>query len=312
MNTWKFSIKPDSKPGFNAFKKCKELNIVGIGWSEAYKNEQPKDYEHAKILLLKQWPKGIAPEINKLFVEIQPGDHLWLHKDGIYYLCVPGRKKLIAREICDDFISFDLGHARDAKWLRVSDELISGSIQRGVIAQRMIQQINISDVELKVNKYIETNLSSNPQWFPIVDLKAGVESIDQISENEFWSILTPDDVEDIIAAKLQTDGWILIKSTCFRSKPKFEFSMINRQGQFGLIQVKSGNQPDSLAPSDYQQYLKKDNHIFLFSTRRDPYPGRQFDGIHCFSKKEIHQWVKDNPQLLSYPLKLKFTLAIGG
>lgn len=312
MVTWKFSIKPDSKPGFDAFQKCMELSLVGIGWSHGYEKEQPKDFEHAKKLLKKQWPNdGIAKEIIKLFFEIKPGDHLWLHKNGFYYLCIPGSKKFIAREICKDFRNYDLGHALEVKWIKVLDELVSGSIQRGIITPRMIQRINISESESNVNKYLAEKLSKDPSWFPVVDSGIVRSSIDDLSTSEIFKLLSPDDVEDIIAAMLQADGWILIKSTCFRSKPKFEFSMINHQGKIGLVQVKSGEYPDRLTPSKYVKHLTKENQIFLFSTHPDPYPGGLENRITCISKDKVVAWIRNNTQLLSYPLRLKLSIKQG-
>ena len=55
MQTWKFSIKPDSDKGFDPFLKCKELGMVGIGWSHGYEERQPKDFEDAKELIKKEW-----------------------------------------------------------------------------------------------------------------------------------------------------------------------------------------------------------------------------------------------------------------
>jgi hypothetical protein len=102
MQSWKFTIKPDSEMGFDAFHKCKELGIVGIGWSHGYEQEQPKDYSHAKELIRKFWGGGdTINEVETLFFRIRPGDHLWMHRDGFYYLCIAGTKQYLAREICE-------------------------------------------------------------------------------------------------------------------------------------------------------------------------------------------------------------------
>ena len=81
-----------------------------------------------------------------------------MQKYGHYYLCVAGEKKYIGREICEDFRCYDLGHAIDSKWIKVPDELVIGSIQRGIIARRMIQKINLSNAEINLNQYIEKKL----------------------------------------------------------------------------------------------------------------------------------------------------------
>ena len=86
MQTWKFSIKPASDEGFDPFLKCKELGLVGIGWSHGYEQQQPKDFDEAQELIKKEWDVPDIPyQINTLFDEIKPGDHLWLRKNGHYY-----------------------------------------------------------------------------------------------------------------------------------------------------------------------------------------------------------------------------------
>ncbi|MCI5165168.1 MAG: hypothetical protein D3903_03540 [Candidatus Electrothrix sp. GM3_4] len=309
MQTWKFTIKPDSDNGFDSFLKCKELGLVGIGWSHGYEEQQPKNFDAAKELIKKEWGGSNIPyQINKLFHEIKPGDHLWMQKKGHYYLCIAGIKKYIAREICDDFRRYDLGHAIDAKWIEVPDELVCGSVQRGTIARRMIQRINLSEAEIKLNQYIENTLGSTPFCAPIIDNAALGNVLDAIKEETLFALMSPDDIEDIVASKLQTEGWVLIKSTCFRSKPQFEFSMINNSGVTGLVQVKSGKYPSPLNPFEYRGYLRGGNKIFLFTTHPVPYQGEPVEGIICFTRGEIIEWMKENSILLPPTVKLKLTI----
>ncbi|WP_291321470.1 hypothetical protein [Desulfonatronospira sp.] len=312
MQTWKFSIKPDSDEGFDPFLKCKALGMVGIGWSHGYEEKQPKDFEEAKELIKKEWDTSDIPkQIYKLFDEIKPGDHLWMQKYGHYYLCIAGKKKYIAREICEDFRRYDLGHTIEATWIEVPDDLVCGSIQRGTIAQRMIQRINLSEAEVRLNRHIAANLSTNPSWLPSIDIEAVGSVLDTTDQKSLFGLLSPDDVEDIVASKLQTEGWVLIKSTCFRSKPQFEFSMINSDGETGLVQVKSGRWPSPLNPADYEEYLRGNNKIFLFSAHPEPYQGERTENIICLAKSELIEWMKKHSNLLTPTVKLKLSLQNG-
>lgn len=304
--TWKFTIKPDTD--LDAFAKCKELGIVGIGWSHGYEEITPKSYEEAQSITTKFWNNQIN-ELHKLFEEIKPGDHLWMHKNGHYYLCIAGSKRYFASQICADFRAYDLGHAIDAKWIKVPDELVSGSIQRGVIARRMIQRIGISQSELKINEIIAKQLSIDPDWFPKFDEDNLHSSIKEISIDALFSIMSPDDVEDVVSAILQTEGWILIKSTCFRSKPKFEFLMTNKHSRVCLVQVKSGKYPQQLFPSEYIEYLNDRNEIVLFSSHPVPYPGNSQDRIRCITMDSVYNWILENWMILSPPLKMKIDLS---
>lgn len=310
LQTWKFSIKPEAQPGFDPFIKCKELGIVGLGWSDAYKDKQADCFESADLITTEHW-KGKIPQLGKLFEEIHAGDHLWMHNHGHYYLCIAGSKRYFGSQICEDFLKYDLGHAIDAQWIKIPEELVSGSIQRGVIARRMIQKIGISDPELKLNKLLAKELSINPNWFPeLNDFSIGTK-IQLLSRADIFAIMSPDDVEDVIASILQTEGWILLKSTCFRSKPMFEFSMTNKESKVCLVQVKSGKFPNQLPPGHYAEYLNERNEIVLFSSHPDPYPGNKPEKIRCLTKEAIFEWIKQNHSILSSTLKLKIDLCFG-
>lgn len=306
IQTWKFSIKPETD--LDAFEKCRELGIVGVGWSHCYEDKQPENYEEAKQIADQYWEYKVDG-LRKLFDEINPGDHLWMHKNGHYYLCIAGSKRLFARDICEDFRKYDLGHAIDAKWLKIPDELVCGSIQRGVIARRMIQRIGVSEIELKLNIRLANCISDDENWFPVVDCSLLHENLKTFSTDDIFSIMSPDDIEDIIASILQNEGWVLLKSTCFRSKPKFEFSLINGKSKTCLVQVKSGKYPQQLPPEEYAEYLNGENSIVLFSSHPAPYPGNSIDNIRCITKAFVYEWILGNPNYLSPTLKLKFSLA---
>lgn len=307
MQTWKFTIKPDSEKGYDAFKKCRELNIVGIGWSYCYENQQPTSINDAKAMTSECWGKNI-PQIDILFNEIKPGDHLWLHRDGFYYLCIAGDKQFLADKITKDFRKYDLGHAISAQWIQIPDELICGSIQRGVIAQRMIQKIKkISKSEIQLNQYIAKQLLQNPKWLPEIDLDELNKMMLKLDVDTLFSIMSPDDFEDIVAGMLQSEGWILLKSTCFRSKPKFEYSLINKDGRYCVVQVKSGRQ--QLPPQNYIQYLNANTDVVLFSNHPNPYPGGSKPKIRCIEAHEIYNWMKGHCGYLSIPLKMRILLS---
>ena len=106
--------------------------------------------------------------------------------------------------------------------------------------------------------------------------------------------MSPDDFEDVVAAYLQDKGWILVKSTCFKSKPVFEFSMVNKKHEVGYVQVKSGKSPNPLPPSNYKKYISNNTLVFLFSTHPHPYPGKAVNGVEPISHNDIFSWIKKN------------------
>ena len=310
MNTWKLSINI-GKVKDGAFYKCKDKSLVGIGWSGSYENQQPNDYADAERLIKDRF--GKMPKVLKRFMEeIRKGDHVWLHKNGKYYLCEIEDEHLIyGKDIDSNFLEYDLGHAKTAKWVEIPSYLVSGKIQRGVIAQRMLQRINVTKEELDYNQFIFKELSSNPKWNPVIDESKLSSLIKGLSEEAIFDLMTPDDVEDVIASYLQSkERWVITKSTCFRSKPTYEFSMLNKKGEKALVQVKSGSYPDPLAPSNYEKDTTNNTYVYLFSTNKSPYPGSQFPNVRILEKSEIFKWVVQNMWSLTYPLKLKLWVVL--
>ena len=305
MKTWKLSIKPESKKGVDPFDVCQKKSLIGLGWHHAFVEEHPSNFDQAKKLVERKWGKW--PYSLKYFLEdMQDGDHVWVHQNGNYHLCkVTGTDILYGKEIDLDYRDLDLGHARSATWIHVPDKLVSGSIQRGMIAPRTIQQIKVTQKDMKFNELIFEKLKADPNWLPRTDEEKLHQAISNISKAELFSLMSPDDIEDIVSAYLQSQGWILIKSTCFRSKPVFEFMMLNKHHETCHVQVKSGKRPDSLSPSKYQQYTANQETIFLFSTNPNPYPGSMHHGIKTITHHEIVLWIKTHLWALTLPLKLR-------
>lgn len=310
MNTWKLSINPDSKKGFNAFKRCQEKSLLGLGWHHAYLLGKPANLLEAKKLVKDKWKKW-PYQLQYFLEDMEVNDHVWIHKNGKYYLCKPTDNHVLYGDAIDpDYASYDLGHARKATWVMVPDKFVTGSIQRGVIAQRTIQKIVITDKEAEFNNYIFTRLQQNPNWEPVIDMDELKKSLVKISAQELFSLLSPDDLEDVISAYLQENGWTLIKSTCFRSKPKFEFSMLNKRGEVAHIQVKSGKSPNPLEPENYKDYANNQNLIYLFSTNRHPYPGNGVQNVHTIEQGSLFKWVLSNLWAITLPLKCRLWIFI--
>lgn len=303
MNTWKLSIKPDSKKGFSAFSKCKDKSLLGLGWHHAYLSEKPSNLADAKRLVKGKWKKW-PYQLKYLLEDMKVGDHVWIHQNGKYYLCKPTDDSILyGNSIDTDYESYDLGHARKARWVLVPDKFVTGSIQRGTIAPRTIQKIKISDKETKFNVYIFRELLKNAIWEPKIDIGELAKLLKGISLTDLFSLMSPDDVEDVVSAYMQDQGWMLIKSTCFRSKPKFEFSMLNNKGEIAHIQVKSGKSPNSLMPEQYRGYSGSKNLIYLFTTNKKPYPGTSVSGVHTIAQNDLHKWVINNLWAMTLPLK---------
>lgn len=311
MEVWKLSIKPESNTEFSPFEICQKKNLIGIGWSRAFQKVHPQSDQEAESLVIQypEWKLKVLPGVVRAFAkELKDGDFVWIHQKGKYFLCRVNDSKLIyGRDIDDNFIDLDLGHARNADWIEITDDLVSGTVQRGVIARKTFQRINLDKLEQKYCEQLYVNLKSNAHWKPFIDFSKLSIAIANNPAEKILPILSPDDLEDIIAFYLQEKAWRLIKSTCFRSKPEFEFSMIDSGGNFARVQVKSSSN-DQLRPIDYQKFTKDGSKVFLFSIAKDPYPGEPVDRVIPISHTDIYNWIKANVRCLSLPIKTKLML----
>ena len=257
------------------------------------------------VLLVKAKYNGKWPYAIKYLIEdVEVGDHVWIHQKGEYYLCKAEEKILFGKSIDDEFLSLDLGHARKAKWLNIPERYVSGSIQRGTIARRSIQKINILKKEEDYHDFIFNKLSDDQNWQPDIKIDELSRLVSKIKIDNLFSLMSSDDFEDVISAYLQSKEWVLIKSTCFRSKPKYEFSMLNKESKVCHVQVKAGTPSCRLRPSDYSTN-ERDEIVFLFSTHKNPYPGKSINGVNTLAHEDVFEWVKENVWSLTTPLKLR-------
>jgi hypothetical protein len=309
MEIWKFTIKPSSQKGYDAFRFCKENSYIGLGWSGAYKDKSPYEFNEAKTLLKERYNK-IPYQAKHLVESVKENDHLWIHKSGKYYLCIAGKDSLFGRNITENFLNYDLGHVRNVTWIEVPEIFVSGAIQRGIIAQRMIQKIKISEAEKTYSSLLAKKLLENPTWLPVIDDEIFSKSLKGIDIYELFSMMSPDDLEDIVSFYLQSKGWFLTKSTCYRSKPFFEFSMQNTKNETCYVQVKSGKAPNKLAPIDYKEHISERSYIYLFSTHKDAYPGESIERVITISHKELALWLIENCWAITLPLKTRLWLLV--
>ncbi len=311
MNTWKLSIKPNSAKGFDPFEFCKNNALVGVGWAKSYTDKQPSSPVEAKEMVVARYGKWDSA-LKALLERMKPNDHIWLHQGGHYYLCKAGPNVFYGADIHADFIALDLGHCREADWVKVPEIFVSGSIQRGTIARRMIQRIKITPEVFESHQVLFDELKKDPLWEPTFSESHFDSKLDLFKSSELLAIMSPEDLEDIVAAYLQSMGWILIKSTCFGSKSTFEFMMRNRKNETCLLQVKSGKSPSALAPEHYRKHVAVNQFVYLLSTHPKAYPGDSVAGVKTIKPEDLIDWMKANAWAMTDALKLRICLYMGG
>ncbi|MCZ6692181.1 MAG: hypothetical protein O7H41_21570 [Planctomycetota bacterium] len=308
-SVWKMTIKPHPEEGREPFEWCRKRGIVGVGWSYAYEgcSSVPKN----PLRRLKRREKGRVPQpVKRLSEEVSTGDFVWLQYKGKYFLCrVKKGEMLYGPEIGRSFLANDIGHARKVAWAEIREDLVPGIVQRALIVQRMLQRIRCSRSEIGMFRVLHRESKKKPGWKPAFNPSRMSRQIKSMNLRAFNAQMTPDDWEDLVALWLQSRGWMLIKSSCFRSKPRFEFRMVRAgsSARTAYIQVKTGAR--QLRPLEYEEDVGPETIVYLLSTAPEPYPGESVRGVKTLKPSELKTWVSNHPDLIPSTLGLRLSIA---
>jgi hypothetical protein len=310
VSTWKLTIKPDSKSGADPLKFCRDNGLIGIGWHHAYVQEDgghylPDSVEAALNCLHAHPPwKSDSLSVAHRFLEyVKPGDLVWVHQAGKYWVCKVQEELLFGFQISPDYQVYDLGQARRAIWREIEPELINGSIQRGCIAPITMQAIKVKPVEQAAYDRLHEIRERNPGWKPSITDTEVMGWLAPNRRQELLTVLTPDDHEDLVAYYLQSQGWFLKKSTCFRSHPKFEFQMHRPTGEQGYVQVKTGQ-----STLDALQYQEDAERGIVFLHASEVRNLEMVPNVIELSLEEIMKWVRQNLWAIGGNIRLRLGL----
>lgn len=328
---WKITIDPRGdcrKANVDPLRWCLQRNIVGIGWAEAYSHCRPAcntREEAYRILCEAEWSKGKVPStIRTLFEEIRAGDIICLYKRPRYVVAiVRDEQARFGPEIGSEFLDHDIGHARNVDWVEIEPDLAPGFLQRFATIQGILARSGFRyrydkatcDAIVAVLLRLHEKKRADPTWRPLLDSTATAKVLRATPKQTIFSAMTPDDCEDVILCFLQDQGWRLLKSTSWRSKPDYECDLLkvpsggNDSAVVGHIQVKSGFNV-SLNTEDYEDKIPSGEILFLFSSAAsEPYVGRCPARVECLDQDEVVEWMRANPALLSRPLRMRLHAA---
>jgi hypothetical protein len=299
MKLWKMSIKTGGPRGAEALRWCRERGIVAVGWSVAFDGLTPLPPDPVTHLAA-TYPSAVSPV--RMLAGMQPNDLVWLHHGGQFFVCkIADGPLILGPDLGSEYREYDVGHARRAAWVQVPENLVPGKIQRAVISRRMVCRIPGGKHLGAYCALLHARFHADPLWRPTIEAAAVRKALVALSPAELIELASPDDWEDVIAAYLQHAGWVLVKSSCFRSKPRFEFRMIREEAgrtKTAYLQVKSGEQVP-LPPADYARDVSPDTEVYLFSTHvTDPYPGPPVPGVTPIPFAAVRAWIADHVGLL--------------
>jgi hypothetical protein len=295
MNLWRINLKPANRTGYESRKYCLDNKIVGIGWQldNIIESVSSETYESlGRIKYPKATSKGWSNAWNAIFYKMQINDLVWTRTtDGNYFL---GR---ITSEWRYDFsseaVNNDIANVRDCEWVKVGlIDKVPGKVVRSFMPSSTLQRVEgINTMMYSQQLYNELSTTSFYQ-------------LTISSEQDIFSLLSPDDCEDVVGLFLQIKhGYIMIPSSCKRDTVGYEYEFIHKTtATKAVAQVKSGN-----ISIDRNDYIGIDARVFLFATNQK-YTGEESDNITCLDTEELKEFMQGYHSLL--PDKVKFWIKI--
>ena len=284
MRIWRLTIKPAAEIGINPSRFCLERNILGFGWP--VEQDAPMDWDTYYQLGQETYPGD--PGWNRAahaICRIEVNDLCWTRdRDGTYYI---GKiKGSWEYRSTDDYRDADIVNVRPCRWFRVGGvDSVPGKVLNSFRVGSTLQQVHDETVTL-YSKWKYNQLS-----------KEIVYDLPQVALLDLFSLIAPDDCEDIVGIYLQEKrGYRLIPSTCKRDTPKTEFVLRKAEGK-AYVQVKQGNvdlNRDEFNDSD----LSDPCEWFLFTTH-GRYAGRENSRVHCLDPDNMRDFALNNRRLMS-------------
>lgn len=294
MEVFRIQLKTSPKEGISyedVLEFCKEKGIIGVGWSKLKTREDDDSvirnelYDNYDEKSAKSGYKSI-----KAIRKLKEGDLIWtrLGGDGSeYYLCRVGKKLWKDSIASQDHIDHDICQFVTVSWLYIGKEdKVPGKVINSFIPASPAQRITGMS---EVSKYI---------W----DLNCPDESLkyNDYGDLDFWSCIDSEDLECLILLYLQYKGYYIISSTLKKSTAKIEAAMISHDGKRKCYQQVKRITP--LKVEEYASYVNEDEEMYLFTTSED-YGNSHCDRIHCITKKEVEQFIKEHPELIPAGVK---------
>lgn len=291
MAVWRLQVNTG---GANIADYCLSNHVAAMGWSLDNIPESERDaiqsfddYDKLAEHTYKNYSS-----VERLYYEVKESDIIWMRSSskGKYYF---GRVKADSKwKFNKDAIGIDAANQlTNIDWYPATDmadeESVPGAVATSFIMGSTLQRIKKSGVEaysqLLFNKVHDK--ARDPYMYPNPDL--------YLTESHFYSLLQPEDVEDLLALWLyDTKGYVCIPSTNKIATPKYECVLVdpsdtNRKHIY--IQVKKGNV--DLNTDDYSDL---NGETYLLTTEGTVVNEGKYSWVITVDPSDIFQFAIDS------------------
>ena len=256
--------------------------VIGFGWvaSQAQTCNCLAMYkENLEQQIKEGWIKdaGSWRHTLKFLQQMYPGDFVWtLGGDGQYYC-----GKIVDREIHFYWPGHPaVGMWKKCQWKKYTHDQVPGKVITSLIIGGTLQ--HVQDVtEYTAYLYDGTSFAQKPNFF---------------------SLLHPDDLEDLLGLYLQEQkGYYIFPSTNKTGTALFEYMLVQKTtGKKAVIQCKTGN--SVVPPGNIGIFTTeyKDMDVYITTLRDDDYTG---PNIHVIKKETLRTWALQHLPILPGRIK---------
>lgn len=288
MSVWRLQL---ITAGSSIAAYCIQNHVAAMGWSLAdiapKVRQTIKEFEEYRKYADDEYDEKYD-SVKRLYYDVKPGDIIWMRSrsEGKYYFArVKPESKWVFNE---NAVSIDAANQlTDIDWYPASDkadeESVPGAVATAFIMGQTLQKIKKPGVEaysqMLYNRLHDPKKDSYS--YPDPDLS--------LCESHFYSLLQPEDVEDLLALWLfDTKGYVCIPSTNKIATPKYECVLVdpadtNRKHIY--IQVKKGN-----VPLDAADYAELHGEVYLLTTEGKVSNIGIYNNIYMVNPTEIYQF----------------------
>jgi hypothetical protein len=295
IQIWKMPLKsgrgdfledPDKAQRVRDF--CFSEGWVGIGWEIDSLSDgitDPKVYEEAIWCAPKEFNSKPALQAHRALAHtLQFGDLVWCRAYGNIYWIGRVTGPWLYKNT-EEFDEFDLYQVRKCSWHRIGpSDATPGPIKNAYAGRGM----TISQIR---RERVAAAYESSVIW-----RKVSGEAIDQPAayDNLSLSAVGHDDLEDIVALYLQSQGWLVVISTVKHATPITECVFRNSQNQRAYLQVKSGQTKVDInieVPQDIDKF-------FVFDLLHEPAASSASAKVVRISISELEDFIRTHKFLL--------------
>lgn len=296
MAIWRLQVNTG---GTNIAKYCIDNHVAAMGWSLTDISEE----DRKKIVSFDDYCKYADDlydekydSVKRLFYDVKENDIIWMRNKWEYYFArVKSESKWTFNESA---VSMDAANQlTNLDWYlaakKADEESVPGAVATAFIMGSTLQKIRKPGVEAYSQMLYNRLHDGNKEGYsyPKPDLS--------LCESNFFSLLQPEDVEDLLALWLfTTKGYVCIPSTNKIATPKYECILVdpkdtNRKHIY--IQVKKGT-----TCLDADQYTDLPGDVYLLTTEGKVINADNHKNIYNVNPTEIYQFATnaDNSHII--------------